>query len=418
MFQSGEHPPPIDLFSGTATPWRMTLPILPNAHARRVFLDRHALSDAPTGTGSGADLHALIDRIGFVQVDSINTVARAHHMILFARRQAFKPASLAQLLETDRSLWEHWTHDASILPVSTFPHWKHRFAADRDRLVARWTGWQRNGFVEKFDAVLQQIADHGPVSSSDVGVDEVRGSGGWWDWHPSKAALEYLWRTGAIAVSRRVGFRKVYDLTERVLHPHHCAAEPSLQDTTDWACRAAFDRLGFATSGEIAAYWNLIPPDTAKAWCITAFARGDIIEMMVESADGTLRKSYAQPSVLDMPPDPPARIRILSPFDPALRDRKRAERLFGFDYRIEIYVPEALRTYGYYVFPVLEGARLIGRIDAKAWRDDGTFRVRGFWPERGVTLGAGRLARLQMAVEKMAVFAGSDRVDYGEGWLR
>ncbi|MFM2389599.1 MAG: hypothetical protein RLZZ437_1154 [Pseudomonadota bacterium] len=396
----------------------MPVQILPNAHARRVFLDRHALSETPTGPGKGADLHGLIDRIGFVQVDSINTVARAHHMILFARRQAYKPEALAHLLEKDRTLWEHWTHDASILPVSVFGHWKHRFAADRARLVARWTGWQRQGFEEKFDTVLRQIAEHGPVSSSDVGEGEARGSGGWWDWHPSKAALEYLWRIGEIAVTRRVGFRKVYDLTERVLSAHHCAPAPDLDQSTDWACRAAFDRLGFATSGEIAAYWNLVPVDTAKAWCAAALSRGELIEVMVEGADGSLRKSYAQPSVLDTPPDPPSRVRILSPFDPALRDRKRAERLFGFDYKIEIYVPEAQRKYGYYVFPVLEAAHLIGRIDAKAWRDDGTFRVKGFWPERGVTMGAGRRARLEMAVARMATFAGSDRVDYLDGWLR
>ena len=396
----------------------MSIPTLPNAHARRVFLHRHALSDAPTGPGKGADLHALIDRVGFVQVDSINTVARAHHMILFARRQTYQPAALSHLLETDRTLWEHWTHDASILPVATFPHWKHRFAADRARLVARWTGWQQQGFVEKCGTVLQQIADHGPVGSSDVGEGEARGSGGWWDWHPSKAALEYLWRTGEIAVTRRAGFRKMYDLTDRVLASHHCAPCPDLHQTTDWACRAAFDRLGFATSGEIAAYWGLVPVDTARAWCAAAHARGEVIAVMVEGTDGSLRKSYAQPSVLDLPPDPPSRIRILSPFDPALRDRKRAERLFGFDYKIEIYVPEAQRKYGYYVFPVLEGAHLIGRIDAKAWRDDGTFRVRGFWPERGVAMGAGRMARLLAAVAKMATFAGSDRVEYLKNWQR
>ena len=396
----------------------MSVPVLPNAHARRVFLDRHALSDPPTGTGKGANLHALIDRIGFVQVDSINTVARAHHMILFARRQTYKPAALSQLLETDRTLWEHWTHDASILPISVFGHWKHRFTADRARLVARWTGWQRDGFAGKFDSVLQQISDHGPVSSSDVGEGEARGSGGWWDWHPSKAALEFLWRTGEIAVTRRIGFRKVYDLTERVLPALQCAPEPDLATSTDWACRSAFDRLGFATSGEIAAYWNLVPPGTAKAWCAAALARSELIEVIVTAVDGTPRRSYAQPSVLDMPRDPPSCIRILSPFDPALRDRHRAERLFGFDYRIEIYVPERLRKYGYYVFPVLEGARLIGRIDAKAWRDDGAFRVRGFWPEAGVVMGAGRLAKLQMAVEKIAAFAGSDRVEYLEGWCR
>lgn len=398
---------------------QMSLPILPNATARRVFLDRHALSDRLTGTARGADLHGLIDRIGFVQVDSINTVARAHHMILFARRQSYQPEALKRLLERDRMLWEHWTHDASILPVGVFGHWKHRFAADRARLVARWTGWQRQGFVEKFDTVLQQIADHGPVSSSEVGVGEVRGKGGWWDWHPSKAALEYLWRVGEISVTRREGFRKVYDLTERVLQAGHCAPVPTLAETTDWACRAAFDRLGFATSGEIAAYWNLVGVEAAKHWCAQALARGELAEVLVEGVDGSLRRSYAQPSVLvDVPPDPPTRVRILSPFDPALRDRKRAERLFGFEYRIEIYVPEALRKYGYYVFPVLQGARLIGRVDAKAWRDDAVLRVRGFWPEAGVAMGGARQVAVVAALEKLGVFAGCARVEFAPDWLR
>jgi uncharacterized protein len=400
-------------------PAHMTLPILRNAVARRIFLQRHALSNAPVGVAKGDDLHALIDRIGFVQVDSINTVERAHHMILFARRQAYRPAYLKRLLEKDRSLWEHWTHDASILPAAVFPHWKHRFADDRARLVARWTGWQRHGFVEKFDTVLRQIADHGPVSSSDVGEGETRGKGGWWDWHPSKAALEYLWRVGEISVTRRDNFRKVYDLTERVLHGHHRTPEPTGAESVDWACRAALDRIGFGTSGEIAAYWGGVSPEAAKAWCADALRRGEIAEVMVEGADGGLRRSFAWPgTAAEVPPDPPARIRILSPFDPALRDRRRAERLFGFYYRIEVFVPEVLRQYGYYVFPVLEGARIIGRIDAKAQRDAGVLQVRAFWPEPGVAMMAGRHARLETALARLAAFAGCDRVVMADDWLR
>jgi uncharacterized protein len=397
----------------------MTLPVLSNALARRIFLQRHALSDAPVGTAKGDDLLSLIDRIGFVQVDSINTVERAHHMILFARRQAYRPEYLKRLLEKDRALWEHWTHDASILPAAIFPHWKHRFAHDRDRLVTRWTGWQRQGFVEKFDTVLRQIADHGPVSSSDVGMDEARGKGGWWDWHPSKAALEYLWRVGEISVTRRDGFRKFYDLTERVLNAHHRAPEPTEAQSVDWACRAALDRIGFGTSGEIAAYWGGVSPEAAKAWCADALARGEITEMLVEGADGTQRRSFAWSGIMaEVPPDPPARIRILSPFDPALRDRKRAERLFGFFYRIEVFVPEAQRQYGYYVFPVLEGAAIIGRIDAKAQRDAGVLQVRAFWPEPGVAMTSARRARLDNALGRLAGFAGCDRVAMADDWLR
>ena len=222
---------------------------LSNPLARRLFLHAHVLSEPASGPCKGQALCDLIDRLGFVQVDSINTVARAHDMILWSRRPSYRPDDLRPQLDRHRTLWEHWTHDASILPADTFPHWRHRFARDRTRLVDRWTGWQRDGFHTKFDQVLQRVADHGPVTSADVGEGETRGKGGWWDWHPSKAALEYLWRVGDLCVTRREGFRKVYDLTERVLPATSRAATPSLQDTTDWACNTALDHLGFATPG-------------------------------------------------------------------------------------------------------------------------------------------------------------------------
>jgi hypothetical protein len=397
----------------------MALPTLTNALARRVFLDRHALAEPPTGRADGAALLALIDRIGFVQVDSINTVERAHHMILWARRPAYRPAALTRLLERDRSVWEHWTHDAAILPVDVFPHWKHRFARNRAQLVAKWTGWQRDGFTDRFDTVLARIAAQGPVTAAEVGTDEPRGKGGWWDWHPSKAALEYLWHVGELAVTRRDGFRKVYDLTERVIPAALRAIDHDAAATVDWACRSALERLGFATPGEIAAFWKAVSPEDARAWVIAALARGEVEEIAVEGADGSLRRSIAFPGLAaETPPEPPARLRILSPFDPALRDRKRAERLFGFHYRIEVFVPEPQRRYGYYVFPVLEGARLIGRLDARARRDAGTLAVRAFWPEAGVRMGRARQSALGAAVDRLAAFAGCDRVTMQEGWLQ
>jgi uncharacterized protein len=414
------------LFNGRIDPrpppdTRVCMTHLSNPDARRLFLHRHALAEAPEGPAKGNDLLTLIDRIGFVQVDSINTVERAHHMILFARRQSYRPAALKVLLEKDRTLWEHWTHDAAILPAAVFPHWKHRFARDRTRLVERWQGWQRDGFATKFDAVLQQVADHGPVTSSDVGHGEARGKGGWWDWHPSKAALEFLWRVGELSVTRRDGFQKVYDLTERVLHPRHCDPAYEAELTVDWACRSALDRLGFATSGELSAYWGAISPDAAKAWAADALRRDEVIDVMVQGADGALRRSLAWPDVLAQAaaaPEPPSRIRILSPFDPALRDRNRAERLFGFFYRIEVFVPEAKRQYGYYVFPVLEGARLIGRIDTKALRATATLTVSAFWPEKGIRWGRGRQARLEAELDRLAQFAGCSSVAFVDGWMK
>ena len=395
----------------------MTHPVLTNPQARAIFLDRHALAEAPTGPAKGADLAALIDRIGFVQVDSINTVARAHQMILLARRQSYQPQAL-DLLLAQRGLWEHWTHDASILPMHLFPHWRHRFARDRARLVERWTGWQRDGFHTKFDEVLQRVADHGPVTSAEVGEGEARGKGGWWDWHPSKAALEFLWRAGALSGPPRGGFRKVCDLTERVIPASVRRVEPSEDESREALCAAALDRLGFATPGEIAAYWAAVTPEDARVWAEAALRRGEVVEVMVTGADGSLRKHLCRPETLGEQPQVTPRLRILSPFDPALRDRKRAERLFGFHYRIEVFVPEPQRKYGYYVFPVLEGDRLMGRIDAKAFRDADRLRVRAFWPEAGLRLTAARRAKLEAELARLARFAGVSEVEFAPDWQR
>jgi len=413
----------------TATNCQMTkpldtaaLPHLPNSTARRLFMSRHGLLQTPRGPGKGADLLEVIEDLGFVQLDSINTVARAHHMILAARRPAYREKCLKALYEKDGHLFEHWTHDASVIPIRFYPHWKLKFARDAEKLKSRWRNWRRDGFEEKFDAVLKRIEAHGPVTSGDVGEDEERKSGGWWDWHPSKTALEYLWRSGQLAVCRRDGFQKVYDLSDRVIPQPQLAALPAPQETVSWACQEALTRLGFATSGEIAAFFDIVTPHEAKSWCAQELAAGRIIEVQVGGGEGHApRRSFAFPEVLaeaDALDAATSRLRILSPFDPMLRDRKRAERLFGFHYRIEVFVPEPKRKYGYYVFPVLEGERLIGRIDMKAFRAEDRLQVTAFWPEQGVRPSKGRLAKLDGELARMARFAGVSRVDYTDGWLR
>ena len=395
----------------------MNLPVIPNTAARRHFLDRHALAEGPSGACAGVALAALVDRIGFVQVDSINTVARAHDMILWSRRGAFRPAALKRALEAERSLWEHWTHDASILPVGLWPMWRARFARDEARLHGNWRRWFRDGYEAQFGTILDRIARDGPVSASDVGEGEVRGRGGWWDWHPSKTALEWLWRTGRLAITRRDGFRKVYDLTERVIPDAVRAVEVPAEAVVDWACSSALERLGFATAREVAAYWNAVTGEEARAWLALALRAGRVEEALVEGADGALRRVFAVPGLAGAAvPEVAGRLRVLSPFDPALRDRDRAEFLFGFRYRIEVFVPEPKRVFGYYVFPLLEGDRLVGRIDVK--RAGEVLAVRAVWPEPGVAWGRGRQARLDAELGRLAGFVGSARVEWQDGWLR
>jgi uncharacterized protein len=321
------------------------------------------------------------------------------------------------LLEEDRALFEHWTHDASILPCAFYPYWKHRFALKEEGLRKRWAKWHGEGFDKAFDETYARIADTGAILAREVKQADHK-SGGWWEWHPSKTALEFLWHTGKLAISGRQNFQKIYDLSERVIPGHHLSAEVSHAEFVDWACRSAIERLGFATHGEIAAFWNLVSPEEAKDW--VQANRDQLEEVEIECVDGGKpRASFALAGLSLDPedwPEPPGRIRVLSPFDPLLRDRNRAERLFGFRYRIEVFVPEPKREYGYYVFPLLEGDRLIGRIDMKADRKAGSLNVARLWLEPKIRASAGRLAKLDAELARVARFAGVSEITHAEGW--
>ena len=181
------------------------------------------------------------------------------------------------------------------------------------------------------------------------------------------------------------------------------------------------DRLGFATHTEIAAFWAHLTTAEAKDWCLAAMSRGEIIQIEVEGSDGVLKPAYARPGLPDDPAisaSPTSRIRVLSPFDPALRDRKRAARLFGFEYTVEMFVPEPKRQYGYYVFPLLERDRLIGRVDMKAFRDRDTLVVRALWPEQGVRWAGARVKAFEAELQRLTKLARVSKVAFEDGWLR
>ena len=397
--------------------------VIDNRTARRLFLARQGLAFPPHRKLSDAGLMDLIEHLGFVQLDSIQTVERAHHMILFARNQTYRHKQLHRLIERDAALFENWTHDASVIPSRFFPYWKRRFAREEARLRERFRRWRGGDFEAELDNVLAHVRDNGPVLARELGNDDdatPKTSGGWWDWHPSKTALEFLWRSGKLAVKARDGFQKVYDLTERTLPPAHLEPEFSAAETVDWACRTALARLGVATAGEIAAFWGLVTPAEAKAWC-QARAGDELEEVAVESAAGDRPRAafvFAAADPCRELPAAPKRLRVLSPFDPLIRDRKRSERIFGFHYRIEVFVPAAKRKYGYYVFPLLEGERLIGRIDMKHERDSGILRVKGLWLEPKLRLSRARGDRLEAELERQRRFTGAERVVFEDGALR
>lgn len=393
--------------------------------AGRVLLEAQGLLDDPDRRVSPATLQKLIERMGFVQIDTINVVERAHHLTLFSRVHGYEHAMLAKLIERRRSLWEHWTHDASVIPTQWFPHWKHRF--DRYQRSIRRNAWWKARLGanpdETIAMVRERIVKEGPLQSRDFEHDHENHplpEEGWWGWKPAKAALEHLWRGGELTIIKRINFQKVYDLTERAMPTQHFAPKPDIDEHVEWACHSALERLGVATPGEIAAFWHAIDPPAARKWCEQALHRGELIEVMVGDAQGGKpRRSLAfaanesmlrRANRISDAGDDSKMMRVLSPFDPVLRDRKRCQRLFGFDYRFEAFTPGPKRKYGYYVLPLLQGEALVGRINPKFHRDRGELVIDGVWWEHGVKPTKARKAALNEALDRLARFIGAERV--------
>ena len=384
--------------------------------ARALFLEAQGLTASAGRPAGPAGVLREVRRLGFVQLDSINIVERAHHHILYTCLHGYSTRTLATL-QRRGDVFEHWTHDASFIPSAWFPHWRHRFGR------FEWNPWLRSRIgpnpAATLDRVLERIRREGPLRARDFEHEGGR-AGAWWDWRPAKAALEYWWRRGELAIPRRDRFEKVYDLTERALPAVHSLPPPAHEDHLEWACRGALERLGVGTPKEIASFWMLHTSAEVKAWCAAAVMRGEVVPVRVEGNESGAGRgvSYAfadwrarAAAVGALP----TAVRLLSPFDPVMRDRARALRLFNFDYRFEAFVPAPKRVFGYYVLPIMQGERLIGRLDPKMDRASGTLHVRQLWWEPGVRPTRALRGALEECLEGYAAFNGATRVEMPAG---
>jgi uncharacterized protein len=389
--------------------------------ARRLVLSLQGLADQTRRRLTTDGVVDLIERLGFLQVDSISTVERAHHMILLARNRTYRPELLRRALEVEARLFEHWTYNvAAILPMRFYPYWKLRFERERHAVERRFRRWHGDAHQDELERVLHLVRARGPIMARDLAQARARPAGGWWDWHLGKTALEFLWRTGRLSIARRENFQKVYDLAERVIPAEARGSAPSHEAFVGWACTSALDRLGFATPAQIAGFWDLVTLDEARQWCA---AHPELaVPAVLEPADGSApRPVVARRDIeaqLKSLPESPSRVRVLNPFDPLLRDRRRLRQLFAFDYRIEIFVPAAQRRYGYCVFPLLEGERLIGRIDMKGNGAQRLLEISALWLEPGQRLGRGRRERLAAELDRIRRFIGADAVRYADGYFK
>jgi uncharacterized protein YcaQ len=344
------------------------------AEARRVALAAQGFAEPPLGRA--VDTRALrsrvVDRVGLIQIDSVNVLQRAHYLPAFARLGAYDITLLDKLSHyAPRRLFEYWGHEASLIPVELHPHLRWRMQRAHDDA---WGGMRRiaRDRPELVAAVLDDLRARGPLTASQLAHhDEPRGpKGPWWDWSDVKRALEFLFWSGEITSARRRRFERLYDVPERVIPPAVLATPtPPVEEAQRELLRVAARSLGVATASDLRDYFRL-PAAEAKLRIAELVEGGELLPVRVE---GWAPEAFLAPGAR-VPRRVEARA-LVGPFDSLIWERPRVERLFGMRYRIEIYVPKEQRVHGYYVLPLLLGDRLVARVDLKADRAGGTLLV-------------------------------------------
>ena len=348
------------------------------SEARRIALAAQGFDrPRPAGRVNAGHLRRLVRQIGLIQIDSVNILLPAHYQVPFSRLGPYDRTLLDDLVYRKRELTEQWAHEASILPIEHWPLIRYHLGPHERRWRALAKFMDDNAAYAA--RVLDEVRVRGPLVAGEV--DEPDGTrargGGWWGWTMAKATLEGHFSRGTIAIAERrtAGFARAYDLAERIVPNEHRDRTLTREEAQRELVRLAARATGVATAKDLADYYRMAPREARQRVAELA-AAGELREVRVEGwrEPAFLHSGARAPRALDT-------AALLSPFDPVVWYRPRAERLFGFDYRIEIYVPREKRKYGYYVLPFLLGERLVGRVDLKADRAEGRLRVLGAYAE-------------------------------------
>jgi len=377
--------------------------------ARRVALSHLGLHRRrPAGPVSRAQVRKAARALGVLQIDSVNVLQRAHFLPLFSRLGAYDLRHLEREAYGGRrrSLFEYWGHEAALLPVELQPCFRWRMA-DAARGEGIYNGLARFGRERKatLTRVLDEIRDRGPLAASELGAVDTKAAGAWWGWSEAKKATEYLFWTGELTTAdrRAAGFTRVYDLPERVLPQAVLdAPTPSREEAQRTLLARAIELLGVATEPDLRDVYRL-PADDSKARVAEMAEAGTLVPVTVK---GWKDPAYIAPDATRRTLDG---CTLLAPFDPVCWLRPRAERLFGFHYRLEIYTPARQRRFGYYVLPIALDDRLAGRLDLKADRAGGRLQVLGAFAEAGEPHGP-LCERLAPVLQEMAEWLGLDDV--------
>jgi len=374
------------------------------AQARRIALAAQGFTDPrPTGRVDRRHLRRVLDRMGLIQIDSVNVLARSQELPLFARLGPH-PRSLIGDATAAGELFEYWVHEACHVPVEHHHLYRWRMQNDHRWGDVRRLAERRPGFV---DEVYRRVEAVGPIAASDL-EQRVGPKGSWWDWDDGKVALEHLFWSGRIAAVRRpTDFARLYDIAERVIPADVLARPtPSEHEARKELLVMAARHHGVGTADDLADYHRQ-KPHVCRPLLLELVEEGRLLHAQVE---GWGKPTYLHPDAA-VPKRVAARA-LLSPFDPLVWHRDRVERLFGFRYRIEIYVPQPKRRYGYYVLPFLLGDRLVARTDLKADRQRRVLMVQGAFAEPGAPVDEVADA-LAAELHLMAGWLGLERVEVG-----
>lgn len=351
---------------------------LSRAQARRIALSAQGFNDRYTGRVDLRSLGRVLDRVALLQIDSINIVSRAHYFPIYSRIGTYDRDLLHRAAgRSPRRVFEYWAHEASYVRADLQPYLRFRMAAAAD---AAWGSMRRiwEDQPEFVAWVLSEVADRGPLTAREIEHDVPRVRDNWgWNWSAVKVSLEWLFYSGQVTAARRnSAFERVYALPERVL-PRNVldAPTPSVADSHRELLRVSARAHGVGTEQCLRDYFRLRPEPTKQAIAELVEA-GELLPATIE---GWKRPAYLwHAAKLSRRADACA---LLSPFDSLIFERTRTERLFDYRYRIEVYVPEPKRVYGYYVYSFLLGDRIVARVDLKADRQAGVLRVLGAWAE-------------------------------------
>jgi uncharacterized protein YcaQ len=375
--------------------------ILTHNQARTLMLAAQGLAKRPSRPATKDDVLRTIRLMGALQIDTIHVVARSPYLVLWSRLGSYEPRWLDELL-TEGALFEYWSHEACFLPIEAYPLYRPRM------INARTMGWKYPlDFVESNQAeireLLEVVRENGPVRAADFERQDGK-AGGWWEWKTEKRALEALFTSGELMISSRRNFHRVYDLRERVLPSWSDDQTPSFDEANRQLALSAVRALGISKPRWVADYFRTNIRDTVEA--VRALVEdGSLIAVEVEG--------WEEPALIH--PDnrrlvdrvirgrvEPTLTTLLSPFDPTVWDRARTRYMFEFDYKLECYKPESARLYGYFVLPILHRGKLVGRLDAKAYRKEKLFEVRSIFFEPGVTIEDELISGVALALKECA----------------